>query len=221
MAERPLPEAIRGNWYFLPARLDPKEQPDKPLQAYGFRLDGTFTRWVVKDDAWTEKEQGEYTFDGAFLILRGRNTDTYRVRTESSWRWVLGGKKEDWALVRGRVSPEDFVALSEEDAKEIRILPIRVSVEPRYQGEEVLLELVYRKEDAAPRPIASFFIERGDDANLWIGLTPFVSGVEPRTWERIVRESYLDLHAGKPDVGVVTVRLLDSGDSRVFNYRMS
>ncbi len=81
--------------------------------------------------------------------------------------------------------------------------------------------MVYRKDGAAPRAVGSFFVERGDDAKLWVGLTPYVTGVEPRTWERIIRESYLDIYASKPDdVGVVTVRLLDSGDSRVFNYRV-
>lgn len=219
MAERPPPESIRGSWYYLPGSVDPHNLGDKPPQVLRFRLDGTFTRYIARDDGWLEKEKGDYTFDGAFLIIRGRNTDTFRVRTDEFWRWSLEGKKEEQVLLRGLVTREDFVTLDAEDQKEIRILPIRVSVRARADSDDAVFDLVYRGEHGE-QLVGSFFIER-DHAKVWVGVSPFVEGIEGKTWERIIRESYLDIFRGKPrDVQVVTVRLLESGESRVFNYSM-
>ena len=217
MAERPPPESIRGSWYYLPASLDPHNLGDKPPQVLRFRLDGGFTRYIARDDGWIEKEKGDYTFDGAFLIVRGRNTDTFRVRIERYWRWSLEGKKEEQVLLRGLVTDADFGALDAEDQKEIRILPIRVSVRARSDTDDAVFDLVYKGE-SGERLVGSFFVER-EDAKVWVGVSPFVEGIESKTWERIIRESYLDIFRGKPrDVRVVTVRLLENGDSRVFNY---
>lgn len=219
MAERPPPESIRGSWYYLPGSLDPHNLGDKPPQVLRFRLDGTFTRYIARDDGWLEKEKGDYTFDGAFLIVRGRNTDTFRVRTEHFWRWSLEGKKEEQVLLRGLVTEEDFVKLGAEDQKEIRILPIRVSVRARTDTDDAVFDLLY-KSDTVELLVASFFVER-DGAKVWVGVSPFVEGIEAKTWERIIRESYLDIFRGKPrEVQVVTVRMLESGESRVFNYSM-
>lgn len=220
MQERPLPEAIRGSWYFLPESADPHGPADKGRTVYRFRLDGTFARYILKGEDWTEKEEGDYTFDGAFLIIRGRNTDTYRVRPEGAWKWNLEGKKEDQKLMRGLMKDEDFFELSEKDAKEIRILPIRVTVEAPADHDNVIYDLMYKGEAGNPRRVGSFFVER-DGTKRWVGLTRFAEGLQDTTWERIIRESYLDIYAGKPsDVGVVTVRMLDTGESKVFNYSL-
>lgn len=217
MAERPPPESIRGSWYYIASSADPHELGDKPPQVLRFRLDGTFTRYIARQSDWTEKERGEYTFDGAFLIIRGRNTDTFRVRTEEFWRWNLEGKKEEQVLLRGLVKKEDFGELPPEDQKEIRILPIRVGVHAPSDTKDVLYELVYKGEGER-RKVGTFFVER-EGHKIWVGLIPYVTGIEGRTWERIIRESYLDIFRGKPtDVQVVTVRLLNTGESRVFNY---
>lgn len=217
MAERPPPESIRGSWYFLPDSANPLALGDKVPQIMRFRLDGTFSRYLARESEWQEKEKGDYTFDGQFLIIRGRNTDTYRVRCDAFWRWVLEGKKEEQVLLRALISRRDFVELDAEDLKEIRILPIRVGVEAPARADDAIYELVYRK-NGVPRTVGSFFIEQ-DGARLWVGLSRFVKGVEDKTWERVIRDSYLDIFRSKPeDVRVVTVRMLDTDESRVFNY---
>jgi hypothetical protein len=219
MMERLPPEAIRGSWYFLPESADPHGPADKGRQLYRFRLDGTFSRYILKGSDWSEKEEGDYTFDGAFLIIRGRNTDTYRVRPEGAWKWNLEGKKEDQKLMRGLMKEDDFFDLSDKDAKEIRILPIRATVEAPAEHDDVVYDLMHTGEAGHPRRIGSFFVERSSDGKIWVGLTRFASGLQDTTWERIIRESFLDIFLGKPsDVTVVTVRLLDTDESRVFNY---
>jgi hypothetical protein len=218
MANRPLPESIRGSWYYIDQDADPHDLGDKPPQVLTFRLDGTFTRYIAKGpDDWMEKESGEYTFDGSFLIIRGRNTDTFRVKPHAFWRWNLEGKKQQKALLRGLVTDDDFVDLPDEDKKEIRILPIRVGIEAPSDVDGVIYDLVFKREEKE-RKVGNFFVER-DEQKLWVGVSPFTNGIEERTWERIVRESYLDIFKGKPDdVRVVTVRMLDTDQSRVFNY---
>ena len=219
MAGRPPPESIRGSWYYLPASTNPHDLGERPPQLLRFRLDGTFARYLARDDEWVEKERGDYTFDGAFLILRGRNTDTFRVGTQPFWRWTLEGKKEEQVLLRGLLLDDDFGDLNAEDSKEIRILPIRVSVRQNYRADDGVYDLVYRSE-RGDRRVGVFFVER-DDVRAWVGVTPCVEGIEPKTWERIIRESFLDIFCSKPDdIHVVTVRLLDRGESRVFNYSM-
>lgn len=216
MAERPPPESIRGSWYYLIASTDPHNLGDKPPQVLRFRLDGTFSRYLAREEGWLEKEKGDYTFDGAFLIVRGRNTDTFRVRCESFWRWSLEGKKDEQVLLRGLAKQDDFITLPDDDQKEIRILPIRVAVRTIGEHGDAIYELVYKGD--VTRRIGSFFVEQ-DGAKLWVGVSPYVDGIEPKTWERIIRESYLDIFRSKPDdVRVVTVRLLHDGESRIFNY---
>lgn len=220
MAQRPPPESIRGSWYYLPESANPRKLGEKPPQVLRFRLDGSFTRYIAREDAWSEKERGDYTFDGAFLIIRGRNTDTFRVRPDSFWRWRLEGKKQEQVLLRGLVASDDFVTLPPEDQKEIRILPIRVGIVAPSDTDDVIYDLVYKKDDE-PQLVGSFFVER-EGPKIWVGVSRYADGIEERTWERIIRESYLDIFRGKPsDVSVVTVRLLDSGESRVFNYAMA
>ncbi|QED29157.1 hypothetical protein FRD01_18300 [Microvenator marinus] len=219
MRERPLPEAIRGSWYYLPANTDPRQTGEKGIQMYRFRLDGTFSLFGGRAGSWTEKERGEYTFDGQFLIIRGRNTETFRVKASRYWRWTLEGKKEDYVLVRGKATDDDFKALPPEQAKEIRILPIRVLIHNEYDEREGIFELVYESENIR-KPVGSFFVEHNtEDGKMWVGLSPWAEGLEPKTWERIIRESFLDIHRSKPDdVTVVTIRNLRDNESKVFNY---
>ena len=222
MRERPLPEAIRGSWYYILASADPRDPGDRGVFVYRFRLDGTFTLYTIREDSWVEKEKGDYTFDGAFLIVRGRNTDTYRVRCESFWRWRLEGKKEDWVLVRALVAAEEFTELSEAERKEIRILPIRVTARNRFDQTDAVYDLVYSS-GGVEKIVGALFTEHDPSSGqMWIGLTVIAQGIEPKTWERIVRESFLDIHLGKPEsVHVVTLRTLNTNESNVFNYALS
>jgi hypothetical protein len=219
MRERPLPEAIRGSWYYLPASADPRQTGEKGIQMYRFRLDGTYSLFGGREGSWSEREPGEYTFDGQFLIMRGRTTETYRVKASRYWRWTLEGKKEDFVLLRGKSRDEDFETLPPEQAKEIRILPIRAAIHSEYDDREGIFEIVYESENIR-KPIGSFFIEHNtEDGKMYVGLSPWAGGLEPKTWERIIRESFLDIYRGKPDdVTVVTIRNLRDNESRIFNY---
>ncbi len=221
MAERPLPEAIRGSWFYYPISADPRKAGDKPLLVYRFRLDGTFNLYTVRDGNWIDKEKGDYTFDGQFLIIRGRNTDTYRVRPKLFWKWTLEGKKEDCLLARG-IADDENVSLTPEQQKEIRILPIRVSVLEQPGGTDGIYQLVYHV-DEEEIVVGSIFVEyEPDEGRMWIGLSQFTQDIEPKTWERIVRESFLDIHMGKPnDINVVTLRTLHDNESTVFNYAIA
>jgi len=221
MAERPPPESIRGSWFYLPTASD-LGAAERTVFLYRFRLDGTFSLYSIRDDHWLEKEKGDYTFDGQFLIVRGRNTDTYRVRPDAFWRWLLEGKKEEYMLTRALVPAKHEVILTPEQQKEIRILPIRVSVAQNNPGGlDGIYHLIFNNGDDKLR-LASLFVEHSeDDGRMWIGLSKFCEGIEPKTWERIVRESFLDIHLGKPKgVNVVTVRVLNDNQSNVFSYAM-
>jgi AraC-like DNA-binding protein len=219
MAERPLPENIRGSWYFVSVKEAGRDSDSRSLQVFQFNLDGRFSIFAMRNGARFEKEKGEYTFDGNFLILRGRTTETYRVRTETYWRWVLEGKKEVYYLMRGLVSESDLIDLSENESKEVRILPIRVSVVPEASISDVIYELGFESTEHGRRlSVANFFTEV-DEHRMWVGLTPYVRGIEPRTWERIIQDSFLDFFLNKPaGIRVVTVRFFGSDEVRVFNY---
>ena len=218
MRTRPSPDAIRGSWYFLPLSADP-HNPDRPILTYRFRLDGTFSIYGARGDESFEKEKGDYTFDGAFLIMRGRNTETYRVKVKDAWRWVLEGKKDEYALLRGRITDNDFVELTADQQKEIRILPIRVTVDNFSNNRDGIYDLIY-KSGGTTRTVGALFVEKdAEQGKLWVGLSPCTPGIEAKSWERIVRDSFLDIHLGKPkDVRVVTVRNLINGESKVFTY---
>jgi hypothetical protein len=219
MAERPLPENIRGSWYFVSLKEASRDPENPPFQVFQFTLDGRFSIFAIRNGARLEKEKGEYTFDGNFLILRGRTTETYRVRAETYWRWALEGKKEAYHLSRGLVSEADLIELSEQESKEVRILPIRVSVVPEASIPDVIYELGFESTEHGRRlSVANFFTEVVEH-RMWIGLTPYVQGIDPRTWERIIQDSFLDFFLNKPEgIRVVTVRFFGSDEVRVFNY---
>ena len=217
MAERPLPENIRGSWYFVSEKRASNRDAE-PL-VFQFRLDGSFSLFTLRSGTRIEKERGEYTFDGNFLILRGRTTETYRVRTQTHWRWTLEGKKEAHQLVRGMISDDDLVDLSAAESKEIRILPIRVAVVEENSVADVIYELGFESAEHDRRlPVASLFAEF-DGHQMWVGLTTYVTGIEVRTWERIIQDSFLDFHLNKPsEIRVVTIRFYGTDEVRVFNY---
>ena len=221
MAERPLPETIRGSWYYYAASQNPMEPGDRGNLIYRFRLDGSFGLYAVRDGNWIDKEKGDYTFDGQFLIIRGRNTDTFRVKPYAFWKWGLEGKKEEHILSRARAT-EDNVSLTPEQQKEIRILPIRVSVRSAADSTDGIYELVYSAHETEII-VGGLFVEYDhEEGRMWIGLSEFTEDLEAKTWERIIRESFLDLHMGKPnDVNVVTLRTLHNNESVVFNYAIS
>lgn len=220
MTERPLPEAIRGTWFLLPEEGDVEETLQDDGELVALHLDGTFTRYDVSGGGKEEAETGDYTFDGAFLILRGRNTHTYRVHFESDWYWFLEGKKKSRRLMRGLIEERDVFTADDEERRDM-IVPTRTRVECLWSDEsDAPLELVYKPKGGEPVRIGWFSVEVEPAAdNLWIGVTPLVTNLEPQAWEKIVRQAYLDGHLGKPDdVGSVVVELLGADQRQVFDY---
>lgn len=222
MNERPLPETIRGSWYLISRKSKMRKPVEKPLQIFRFRLDSSFSRYILGGTgAWTEDEIGDYTFDGGFLITRGKATEAYRVKRFSFWKWELEGNKYFSDLLRANIKEKDIELLSEEDLKEIRILPIRVIVKTIVKNEaEAIFDLFYSHEGKEIQ-VGSFFTTKESANRFSIGLSPLNNQISPQMWERILRESYLDMFLGKPDdIGVVTIRFLNDTETnpRIFSY---
>lgn len=221
-SSRSLPEAVRGCWYLVPTEYDLSKGVEGSYQVYTFGLDGSFRRHQVKSGRLKQAESGDYTFDGNFLILRGRQTETYRVRRPLEWRWELEGKNKDQYLMRALVDEAGFTELDEGAGRSLRILPLRAQVEQDFEEGPPMYRVVYRGDEGGDAVLlGTFFVEDHPDGRRWIGLTPMASGLEESTWERIISDSFLDMYCGRPDgVAVVTIRFLNSDASRVFNYRM-
>jgi hypothetical protein len=207
---RPLPEAVRGGWYFFPGDGDINKLRKKgDLQVLSFAVDGTYRRYKLKAKSRKLSESGEYTFDGNFLILRGRRTLTFRVRRPTFWRWQLEDKKKSYTLVRALTDDDRRPTLADEQRRDIRLLPLRARIETDHEGEDAIHRIVYEANGGPRQLLATFFVEADEDQHL-VGLTPLVEGVEPRTWERIIRESYVDLFLGAPeDLADVTLLVLN------------
>ena len=229
--DQPLPEAIRGAWYLLKEAEAPEgEEPlPKTFQQLDLRIDGGFTRFLIKGGRRKEQEQGDYTFDGNFLILRGRNTDTYRVRPERWWDWSLEDKKERWRLRRALLDPKrDFGRLDPDDARDIRLLPLRVQIEDRFGDDRTsnglppaphTHRLIYRGEDdssGAPRVVGTPCGQlAAGGPRLWVGLGRSTESLDDKTWQRIVEEVYLlEVLQGPGTIETVEVELLDADDRR-------
>lgn len=207
---RPLPEAVRGCWYFLPPDFDLEEGMDQPHEMVVFQRDGTFERFEVDGDERERAEQGDYTFDGDFLIVRARKTNTYRVHRLAFWRWQLEAKKKERLLVRGIAAGDERRRLPDEELRDIQLLPLKARVETDFDGPKAIHRFVYTAGESDRRVLASFSIEDGDTAR-WVGLTPLVRGIEPKLWGRLVREAYLDAYLdGDHDVDAVDLHLLDT-----------
>ncbi len=201
MADKLLPESVRGGWYVVPA--DDREIPEA-IEQEGeilvFRLDGTYVRYEIDEESRREAERGEYTFDGDFLILRGERTDTYRVHPEAVWCWRLEGKKEERLMLRGILDRRESVELSETRRDEIERMPVRVFVRSIFDGaQEGEICMLIHESEGDELAIGALSAEAPDEAKMWIGVTPFVEGLAPAVWERIVRESYLEIH--RDDLG--------------------
>jgi hypothetical protein len=200
MSDRLLPETIRGGWYFVPSDEPASEAVEEEGKILVFHLDGTFVRFEIEQEERTEAERGEYTFDGDFLILRGDRTNTYRVHPEAPWRWSLEGKKGDQVLLRGIVDREETIELGEERREEIERMPMRVFVRSIFEGaREGEICMFIHEADDEEIAIGALFADAPKDAEMWVGVTPFVEGLSAEIWERIVRESYLDIH--RDDLG--------------------
>ena len=186
------PQAMRGCWYQLAQPVNDAVTSDDADEVLCFGVDGSYVRYKLKGQRRKEAEHGDYTYDGSFLILRARRTHTFRVKRQSFWRWNLEGKKKSYALMRGFLPDGQVDKLPKEESRDIRLIPVRARVEPHFDDGEDLFRLVYEHGDRDRRCLATFCVDRAAEDHLWVGITPFVEGIEERTWKRIIDESYLD-----------------------------
>lgn len=200
-----LPEAIRGSWYLL-------ADDDKPLadaiekkgQLLTLHLTGKFSRYELSTEdgatAKVEKDSGDYTFDGDFLILRGNNTETYRVRVDQDWCWSLEAKKKKRKIVRGNLLKADFIALDADEIAELNKHSHRVKVETAFANKyNAIFELVFQPKASRRLRIGCFSVDIDPNNNeLWLGLTPLVTNLSADLWQQIVAQSCGDLVRANP-----------------------
>lgn len=222
MGESLYPEAIRGLWFMV---QDGEGMVDAlsslSIELYTFNLQGRFVRVVLRDGVRREHESGDYTFDGNFLITRGRSTETYRVNVEGPMRWLLEGKKGMvWLCRRALDEQDEELELPELDAevvRELRILPIRVRFEPFTVQEQLRSwRILYDRDGKLETPLwlGSLSLDDDSPSSLWAGITTYVRGLDTRTWQRFVSDAFLSHHpdARGEALTELVVQFLDSGE---------
>lgn len=196
MPESLLPEAIRGSWYLLADDAKPiAEAIEKKGQLLALRLSGTFCCYDLAHEdggvAKVEKDSGDYTFDGDFLILRGRNTETYRVRITEDWQWSLEAKKKQSKLVRAPITASDFFELDAHERTEIATLAHRVQLQtPFLEADDAIFELVFspNTQQRCRLGYVSVDLDR-PNGELWVGLTALATNLEVDTWQKIIAQA--------------------------------
>jgi hypothetical protein len=197
--QQPLPETIRGAWYNVGSGGSVAETVQEDGEILVFDLDGGFVRYELDEGHRAKSEEGDYTFDGQFLILRGKNTTTYRVDVEAPWRWRLEGKRDERLLLRGLVDRDESIDVSGERSEAIGRTPGRVFVRSDFDGEEggEICTFVHEPKDGETIEIGACYTD-GDEEVFQIYLTPFVEGLDRPTWEKVVIKAYLDVHRDGP-----------------------
>jgi hypothetical protein len=221
------PEAIRGSWYLLADDATPPATALKGgAQLLAFQLDGRFKRYEIAvpgtKDGKVEKETGDYTFDGDFLILRGRNTETFRVSIEQDWLWFLEAKKKSRRLIRGELTASDFFEFDADGRREIDALPMRARVESVFFDDtDAIFNLVFSPGEGDSRRIGCFSVDPDpQNQDLWVGLIPIAQNLGDDTWEKIIRQSYIGLYRKNPtDIGRVLIEIMGPADSRSVTSR--
>ncbi len=183
MSERLWPEAICGAWFRGAPEGMEQAWREGVCDLYLFRVDGTFTRWGRRKGYVRETERGEYTFDGDFLITRGRNTETYRVDVKARGDWTLEDKKGQSRMVR---LLGEKVALPEDVARDLRILPVRMEFAPLVEEAPEVLRASYTRGDQE-YALGLVTLERRGERG-WAGVTPMESTLEHETWKRALAE---------------------------------
>lgn len=195
MSDELLPESIRGGWYFVPADDELGARSEATGEVLVFTLSGEFYRFELVDGARELDEEGDYTFDGQFLILRGSDTNTYRVEPEAPWRWYLEAKKDDQLLLRGWTDREEPLELDEERLVEIENVPAQVFVRSEFEGPErgEICSLVHES-GGEQLMLGACYAEPESEGEVWVALVPFTRSLPDALWERIIRRSYLDIY---------------------------
>lgn len=215
------PEAVRGVWFLLNGESDPlKAREAQTFDVMTFGMDGAYACATLKNGFRRQHEAGDYTFDGEFLITRGRNTETYRVNVRSPWRWELEDRRHTITIVRALFDEEaGRPTLAESYARDLRILPLRAQFREFGQSELSAYEIVYDAGGELERPIVlgTLAVEFLDEDWTWLGIMPTVTGVDAKTWGRIAREGFLGFHLNRtiPADHEVTVHVFDVDE--IFN----
>ncbi|MEM1347408.1 MAG: hypothetical protein AAGI01_02560 [Myxococcota bacterium] len=218
--ERLKPEAIRGAWMKTAEHDDVQAARARMTFAlYVFALDGSYQRFVFKDGHVREREQGTHTFDGEFLITRGRSTETYRVTVRSLWHFELESRRKEFSMRRALV--EDLVGgvpkLADSHARDLRILPLRASFVRLTEEAEVFWARYDRSgELAEPLDLGLVSVERRPEVGrIWVGVTPLRAGLDAATWGRIAKDALVDLNLEDTDaMGTVVVRTTTDGQEQ-------
>ncbi len=206
MSERLWPEAICGAWFM--GKPDGMEEAWRAgvCDLYLFRVDGTFTRWGRRKGYVRETERGDYTFDGDFLITRGRNTETYRVDVTSRGDWSLEDKKGTSRMVRRMRDP---IGLTDEVARDLRILPVRMAFAPLLDETPEVLRASYERVGEVHELGLVTMERRGD--RVWAGVTAWETTLERQTWVRALAESSRgELFAGAK---AIEVEFVEDGET--------
>ncbi len=184
---QPMPEDVRGCWVASRPEDSVSTLAQKKHDAYAFDIDGAFRHHTVKAcGEVTQKEEGHYTFDGQFLILRGRRTHTFRVQPVTPWQWKLEGKKKTLVLTRGYIEARDFHTLGGDKAQELALIARRFRFHTALQGPDPIWRLIKpERGDDLPLAILSMDISANSSAP-WVGVTPLVTGISAESWERIL-----------------------------------
>lgn len=205
-----LPEAIRGAWYFIPDTISSPAAPQGQLsretllthhgQLLALDIDGEFRRYELQSDGQklekVEKEAGDYVFDGDFLILRARATETFRLQIEAAWCWGLESQKKRWRMVRGLLGARDFFDVDADERRAIDTSSLRVEVVNPFGDErDAIYELVFNPPGDEPLALATFSVDLDAELDeLWVGLTPRVTNLSADTWQKLITQSYLNLY---------------------------
>lgn len=190
MTQRLYPEAIRGLWFLIPEETSRQEVAagEAAAEVLVMRLDGSFRRLSYEGGQMREREHGDYTFDGDFLITRGRSTETYRVRPQQWWRWEIETKKDAFELVR---SLDDLARprqeLGEEAARDLRILPLRADVEPVLEDPLGLVHLTFSRAQDPLLGVVSVEVDE-DSQQVWLGIGRVATELSEELWARLAQE---------------------------------
>jgi len=210
-------EAIRGAWMMTAEDDELHAARAKTTFAlYVFALDGSFQRLALKDGHVREREQGTYTFDGEFLITRGRSTETYRVTVHALWHFELESKRKVFAMRRALVTELErgLPELDEAHARDLRILPLRASFAKLTDEAEVYWAKYDRSGELVdPVELGLVSVERRPDVGrIWVGVTPLRAGLDATTWGRIAKDALVDLNLEDTEgVETVVVRTTTDG----------
>ena len=216
MTERPYPEAIRGCWYLLGAEQLPEQaRRAGTYEIYTFHIDGTYAQWAYRGGQLKQSGRGDYTFDGDFLITRGRVTETYRVTMKAHDLWEIEAKKGPRALTR--TLNRARVQMNEAQIKDLRILPLKARGEAMISHALSPLEVIYEGER-----IALVSIDRWTAQKVcWLGYYALAEGLSEAIWQRIMRESIFATQIEEPEAFErLEVQRLDQPDAVIHAFAL-